>query len=110
MIALLNIIPVVIIALFGWWGYLRWKKQGKQPRALFAPLVMMAISLFFYTTMQPSYLPKGTVARTKPPAFEQTDTTIRDISRKPMPAEERDKRMEQEKHKRLPFLTDDSAK
>lgn len=84
MTLLINLTPLLIAAIgFG----LSWKL-----RKLWVAAVTVA-TLLLYFQAQPSYMPKGQVTRSEPPAFTESEARIEDRNRKPMPGDERDQRM-----------------
>lgn len=66
MVALFNFIPFVFIVLMGLAGWKVTKTTGKR----IAVAVFTVVVLLVYAQVQPSYGPKGVVARTELPAFE----------------------------------------
>lgn len=112
MVLLLNLIPVIIVIAVVWWARKRVAKQTEQTaklKAVIAPVIVLVASLGLYTNVQPSYLPKGEIKRTVPPAFEQKESQIQDISLKPVSSEERDKIRKEQYQEKLPFLNEKSA-
>ncbi|UUC95340.1 MULTISPECIES: hypothetical protein [Comamonas] len=84
MTLLINLIPLLIAAIgFG----LSWKL-----RKLWVAAATVA-TLFLYFQAQPSYMPKGQVTRSEPPAFTESEARIEDRNSKPMSGDERDQRM-----------------
>lgn len=84
MTLLINLIPLLIAAIgLG----LSWKL-----RKLWVAAATVA-TLFLYFQAQPSYMPKGQVTRSEPPAFTESEARIEDRNSKPMSGDERDQRM-----------------
>lgn len=75
MVALFNLIPFLFVILMGLIGWKVVKTTGKR----IALTVFTALVLIVYSQVQPSYGPKGVVARTELPAFE--DRKIEPIDR-----------------------------
>ncbi len=83
MIFLLNIIPWVILV-----GSFLISFYTRKFWIILAGLVVF----FLYTSLQPSYLPKGEVGRTELPEFEKLDKEIKDLLSKPQSGEEYDRK------------------
>ncbi len=91
MIFLLNIIPWVILV-----GSFLISFYTRKFWIILAGLVVF----FLYTSLQPSYLPKGEVERAKLPEFEQSNKEITDRLSKPQSGDEYD-RKRQESYKEI---------
>jgi len=105
MVLILNLIPVFIC--IGWllWAVPKWNKD-KQPKTAIIFVVGLTLSLLFYKTIQPSYLPKGEVKRSPVPTFQQLEPgqrEVKDLQPKPMSGEARDKRREEQIKEPLPW-------
>jgi hypothetical protein len=66
-------------------------------------LVVTIVVFIVYRAMHPSYLPKGSIARTPVPGFEYVEGKIEDKQRKPLSGEERDERRKEAYKEPLPF-------
>lgn len=93
MIAALNLIPLALLVFLCWAA---WKKQ-------FKVFIGVALLAAVYAVLQPSYLPKGTVERSPPPAYTGSDASIENRNRQPASIEERDQRMQEAVRKGLDF-------
>lgn len=95
MVGLLNILVFVmcVVLTYAWW---KTKKH-------WLILVMLGY-LFVYGQFQPSYMPKGSVARTPVPAFSEPSGEIKDNNRKPTPSEVRNAEQERQYRDGLTFI------
>lgn len=95
MILLLNLLPVVLVAIGGYFAlkYRSWKIA-----------LGTVLALFLYAKAQPSYMPKGEIKRSEIPAFEVSTSKIEDRNRKPVASEVRDATMKQKVSEGLDFL------
>ena len=103
MTLVLNLLPIFIASVFLCWAYARHKK-GK---GFVAQIALMICSLFFYYQAQPSYMPKGVVARSSVPEFEDKKLEVKDNLKKPLEAEKRDEIIKEKYKERLPFLSEE---
>lgn len=101
MVILLNLVPLALILLGGYLGYLRkWKS-----------VAVATLVLVVYTVAQPSYVPKGVVERTYLPPMEQSKhSEIRNNLRSPVNGVERDKAMKEKLQDGVKFLINDNDK
>lgn len=102
MVLLLNLLPILLLLVVAPIAVLKWRagKRGSAMRCAGAYLVALAL----YFQAAPSYMPKGQVKREVLPPMEYREVEVRDVSRKPVPPEERDRTLEEKKRERLPFL------
>lgn len=103
MVLLLNLVPFLICA--GWllWAAKSWNKS-KQPKTVIIFIVGLTLSLLLYKNVQPSYLPKGEIARTEVVQEEVVDEPIEDKLLKPMSTEERDARRKEQYKEKIEFI------
>jgi hypothetical protein len=103
MVLLLNLIPFLICA--GWclWAAKSWNKS-KQPKTVIIFIVGLTLSLLLYKNVQPSYLPKGEIARTEVVQEEVVSQPIEDKLLKPMSPQERDARRKEQYKEKIEFI------
>lgn len=97
MVLLLNLLLPVWIVILGSLAY-RLKKIW--------PVVVMLVGLFVYTAALPSYMPKGEIKRTQPPAFEYKELTVQDRLSKPPTKEESEASLKRKMGEGVPFSLD----
>lgn len=105
MVVIINYIPVFIVFISALYVYRvrAANKDGKNKKTVVTCIVALAC-IYAWSAMQPSYGPKGYVARTSVPEFEQSENEITDRLKKPVPAEERDKNISDKYKEKLPFI------
>ena len=86
MVVLLNIVPALLILAVIFSMYKCIRTEQRMYRFMLAGSIIV---LWLYTTLQPSYLPKGEIGRSEVPAFAKSTAEIEDRNRRPVPQEER---------------------
>jgi len=84
MTALLNLVVPIIILVFMVVGYIDWKKNKSKARILLGCLIPMICVLYVYQLIQPSYLPKGGVAKMKRMPIQIVEHETEDRLRRPV--------------------------
>lgn len=98
MVLLLNLLLPTIILFICWIGTKNFKRAvGDQAKIFSAVKTIFAILLvvFVYSTIQPSYLPKGAAPAMSKVPIEQREVVLQDRLLKPMAEEDRQKRVDE---------------
>lgn len=105
MVVIINYIPVFVLIIAALYVYRVQvaKKHGRHKKSIIAAIAAI-ILIYIWSAIQPSYGPKGNIARTAVPEFEQSESEISDRLKKPVPAEDRDKSREEKYKEKLPFI------
>ena len=93
MVLLFNLalpITLLIIAATGWW---RFNRAANKKAVIVVTATVMAAVTILYANIQPSYMPKGKAPAMVRMPLEQKDTQLNDLLLKPLPAEERQQRV-----------------
>jgi len=84
MTALLNLVVPIIMFIFMMIAYADWKANKSKTRIVFRCLIPMICVLYVYQLIQPSYLPKGGVAKMKRMPIQAVEHEAEDRLRKPV--------------------------
>jgi len=88
MIFILNILPLLIVALFAALGFKKYKGGTLKISNVLVMLVVCISSIILLNAVTPSYMPKGKPPVLSNPAFEKSDAEITDRNLKPSKTEE----------------------
>lgn len=98
MVLLLNLLLPTIILFICWIGAKNFKKAVGDQAKIFSvvkTIFVILLVVFIYSTIQPSYLPKGTAPAMGKVPFENREVQVQDRLLKPMSEEDRQKRVEE---------------